>query len=41
MTVGGIIVMCLSIGSVLTLLSFCLYKTFTLPPVEDPEAPKH
>lgn len=35
MTVGGIIVMTLSVGSVLTLLSFCLYKTFTLPPVDE------
>lgn len=35
MTTGGWIVMTLSIGSVLILLTFCLYKTFTLPPVKD------
>ena len=32
MTLGGWIVMGLSISSVLCLLSFCLYMTFTLPP---------
>lgn len=33
MTVGGWMVMIASIGSVVTLLTFCLYKVFTLPPV--------
>ncbi|TWT87947.1 hypothetical protein Pla100_57990 [Neorhodopirellula pilleata] len=37
MTFGGMVVMCLSIGSVLVLLGFCLYKTFTLPPVDEAE----
>jgi hypothetical protein len=32
LTTGGLIVMCLSIGCVLSLLTFCLYKVFTLPP---------
>lgn len=35
MTVSGWIVMGISIGSVLTLLTYCLYKTFTLPPPGD------
>ncbi|SMP58523.1 hypothetical protein SAMN06265222_10657 [Neorhodopirellula lusitana] len=35
MTIGGWIVMSLSIGSVLTLLTFCLYKTFTIPADQD------
>jgi hypothetical protein len=34
LTTGGLIVMLLSIGCVLGLLAFCLYKVFTLPPVE-------
>ncbi len=32
---GGWIVMIASVGSVVCLLSFCLYKVFTLPPVGD------
>ncbi len=35
MTPGGWTVMILSIGSVLTLVSFCLYRVLTLPPVEE------
>ncbi|MFG0288961.1 MAG: hypothetical protein ACF8CQ_12340 [Rhodopirellula sp. JB044] len=35
MTFGGLCVMVLSIGSVLSMLAFCLYKVFTLPSVED------
>lgn len=34
MTVGGLIVMSLSVCSVLTLVTFCLYRVLTLPPVE-------
>ena len=34
MNVGGLIVMILSVGSVLTLVSFCLYRVLTLPPVD-------
>jgi len=34
MTVGGWIVMALSVSSVVTLLSFCLYRVLGLPPVE-------
>jgi hypothetical protein len=33
MQMGGWIVMIASVGSVLCLLTFCLYKVFTLPPV--------
>jgi hypothetical protein len=32
---GGWMVMIASVGSVVCLLSFCLYKVFTLPPVGD------
>ncbi len=32
MTPGGWIVMTLSIGSVLSALTFCLFRVFTLPP---------
>ena len=38
MTAGGWIVMVLSVGSVLTLVSFCLYRVLTLPPVEQDDA---
>ncbi len=31
---SGLIVMVVSISAVLTLVSFCLYKVFSLPPVE-------
>lgn len=34
MTADAWIVMLLSVGSVLTLVSFCLYRVLTLPPVE-------
>jgi len=34
MTTGGWIVMVLSVGSVLTLVSYCLYRVLRLPPVE-------
>ena len=33
----GLAVMLVSVGAVLTLISFCLYKVFTLPPVENEE----
>ncbi|MCM2373321.1 hypothetical protein [Aporhodopirellula aestuarii] len=35
MTAGGLSVMVLSIGAVISMLSFCLYKVLTLPPVEE------
>ena len=35
MTLGGWTVMILSVGSVLTLVSFCMYRVLTLPPVEE------
>ena len=35
MTAGGWTVMILSVGSVLALVSFCLYRVLTLPPVEE------
>ena len=35
MTPGGWIVMLTSVGSVICLLVFCLYRVFTLPPHED------
>lgn len=34
MTIAAWIVMLISISAVLTLLGFCLYKVFSLPPVE-------
>ncbi|WP_166824222.1 hypothetical protein [Thalassoroseus pseudoceratinae] len=34
MSFGALAVMILSVGSVLTLVSFCLYRVLTLPPVE-------
>lgn len=34
MTVSAAIVMILSVSSVVTLVSFCLYRVLTLPPVE-------
>jgi hypothetical protein len=37
MTSAGWIVMIASVGSVITLLCFCLYRVFTLPPVPDDE----
>lgn len=35
MSVGAIVVMTLSVGSVLTLVTYCLWKVFTLPPIEE------
>ncbi len=35
MSTGAIVVMTLSVGSVLALVSYCLWKVFTLPPVEE------
>ena len=34
MTVGGWIVMCVSVGSVLLLVTFCMYRVLRLPPVD-------
>ena len=34
-TPAGLATMILSVGSVLTLVSFCLYRVLTLPPVEE------
>ena len=34
MTAAGWIVMILSVGSVLTLVTFCMYRVLSLPPVE-------
>ena len=34
METGGWIVMTLSVGSVLSLVSYCLYRVLSLPPVE-------
>ena len=34
MTLAGWIVMILSVSTVLSLVSFCLYRVMTLPPVE-------
>jgi hypothetical protein len=34
LTVGGWIIMLVSVGSVLTLAGFCTYRVFTLPPLE-------
>ena len=34
MTPGGWIVMLLSVGGVLVLAAYCLYRVLTLPPVE-------
>jgi hypothetical protein len=41
MTPAGWTIMLLSVGSVLTLVSYCLYRVFTLPPleIEDLHAP--
>lgn len=32
MTTAGLIIMVVSVGSVLTLAGFCLYRVLTLPP---------
>lgn len=34
MTTGGWIIMIVSLSTVLTLVTFCLYRVLTLPPVE-------
>jgi hypothetical protein len=34
LTLTGGIIMVLSVGSVLTLVSYCLYRVLSLPPVE-------
>ncbi len=34
MTWGGWIVMLLSVGSVLSLVSYCMYRVLSLPPVD-------
>lgn len=34
MTTAGWVVMILSVGSVLALVSYCLWRVLTLPPVE-------
>ena len=36
LTTLGTVIMALSIGTVLTVLGYCLYKVLTLPPVEPP-----
>ena len=38
MNAAGWIVMLLSVGSVVSLVSFCLYRVMTLPPVVDDES---
>lgn len=35
MTPSALIVMLVSVGSVLTLTAFCIYRVLSLPPVED------
>ncbi|WP_261344958.1 hypothetical protein [Roseiconus nitratireducens] len=37
---AGWIVMIASVGSVISLLSFCLYRVLTLPPVPDEDEPQ-
>jgi len=34
MTAGALFVMTLSVGAVLSLAAFCLYRVLTLPPIE-------
>ena len=34
MSTGALIVMLLSVGSVLALVSFCMYRVLTLPPLD-------
>ncbi len=41
LSLTGLTVMVLSVGSVLCLLSFCLYTVMTLPPVEREEDEFH
>jgi hypothetical protein len=35
MSPSALVVMLVSVGSVLTLVAFCLYRVLSLPPVED------
>lgn len=35
MTLSALIVMVISVGSVLTLAAFCIYRVLSLPPIED------
>jgi hypothetical protein len=35
MTLGGWVVMLVSVSSVLSLVAFCMYRVLTLPPVEE------
>lgn len=35
MTMPAIFIMALSVGSVLSLVTFCMYRVLTLPPIED------
>ena len=37
MTTSGWAVMILSVGSVITLITYCLCRVFTLPPVDEEE----
>jgi len=37
LSTAGLTVMCVSVGGVLCLISFCLYRVLTLPPVENDE----
>ena len=41
LSAGGLAVMCVSVGTVLCLIGFCLYRVFTLPPVENEEDEFH
>jgi hypothetical protein len=41
LSTAGLTVMVVSVGSVLCLISFCLFKVMTLPPVEDDEDEYH
>ncbi len=34
LSAGGLAVMCVSVGGVLCLITFCLYRVLTLPPVD-------
>ncbi len=34
MSYGALVVMMLSVGAVLALVSFCLYRVLTLPPID-------
>ncbi|MDA7977179.1 MAG: hypothetical protein MPJ50_00245 [Pirellulales bacterium] len=35
MTIEAILIMGISVGAVVSLVSFCLYRVLTLPPVEE------